>query len=124
MLPSKCGQIASFEQLQSDLNTCVSMALPTGEQPYSKAAVLSLRWADGDLGVDKAEEKLLWVLKNVYGYAVEQYTLQGNTNTDRATTSFVAAILDFLNRHDGNNALLVVIYSGHARGNNTQCLWR
>ncbi|KAA8911415.1 hypothetical protein FN846DRAFT_887857 [Sphaerosporella brunnea] len=112
--------LASLQDLETKLNRAIAGAYPAASTFYAKVGVLFFRWANDDIGVEPAEDRLAWVLQNIYGYEVSRVVIPSDHNSKRMV---IGALLDMINEYDKPNSLSIVIYSGHARGNANQCLW-
>ena len=81
---------------------------------YKKVAVLNLYWRgdSSDMDVKREVDELEKVFKESFKYTVVTEHLNSNTNTQLQLQYIVA---QFVNKHDSEDALLIVYYGGHGK---------
>lgn len=115
--------VESLHKTGQDLSAAICKAYPTRVQPYGRVTVLFFKWENDNLGVEESELRLEDVFENVYGFTALRCTIPARS-TFRAEVAVSTALEDLLNVHDQADALLIVVYCGHADGGLSQCVWK
>lgn len=89
--------------------------------PYSAVNVLLLSWKDDDLGVETEIVELDNVLRNIYRYSVEVWTIPSR----KSHNELGDRLRDFTKKYEKEDSLLIVYYGGHGYLNDSrQLVWR
>ncbi|KAL4900735.1 hypothetical protein BDW74DRAFT_188139 [Aspergillus multicolor] len=97
----------------TDLEAALQRCIPSKTtRHYEKASVLALHWEKDDLNVVPLEKALLDVFKSQYGYDVESYEIPEQNSQEELAEE----LLDWTREHKGEQALRIVVYSGHSSG--------
>ncbi|RDW74547.1 uncharacterized protein DSM5745_07209 [Aspergillus mulundensis] len=94
----------------SDLEAAIQRCLPSRTGYYDQVSVIAMHWENDDLGVLPLEKALLDIFKNQYGYDVESFEIP----EDRPQKNLTEKLVSWTSKHEGEQALRIVIYSGHA----------
>jgi hypothetical protein len=88
--------------------------------PYTAVNVLLLSWEDDDLGVATEIAELDKVLRNVYRYSVELWTIPSK----KSHNELGDRLRDFTKKYENEDSLLIVYYGGHGYLNDSrQLVW-
>ena len=108
------SRATTLDILARDLSTSLSRATRHGL--YDKVAVLALHWVNDDRGVDLVESELLHLFERIYRFDVRTYVIPlVTTHLD-----FIHFLDGWLKENQGEQALRIIIYSGHARAGRTR----
>jgi len=102
--------LANLQTFASNLKHTVNACCPTNDKPYGQVAVLATRWANDDLGVAGLEAELLNVFRQKYYFLVENFIIPANPTAH----SLAQKILEFTQKYEQPDGLLIFVYSGHA----------
>lgn len=105
-----------LQAFASNLEKALKTSLPTSGKPYDRVSVLAFHWANDDMGVDKLESELLDVFRNIYGFEAESWTIPVAGKPEK---QLAKKLVSWTEDHEGERALRIYIYSGHASSHGT-----
>ena len=85
-------------------------------QPYKHVAALMALCDNDDMGFRPLHDELAKIFRRVYGYMVEQYTIQSDCTSQESQRMLSEQLKVFNGKHDGPENLIIYVYAGHSRG--------
>lgn len=111
----------SFRSAVHSIHDAVNRAM-VSDKKYTKVAVLSLRWDNGDLTCDGfLERDLLHTFRDIFHYNIESFLIP-SIATRKAATAVREKIQDFVDKYDSETSLLIFVYMGHSATETAQTL--
>lgn len=98
----------TLEMFAAGLSSSVKNAI--GQRRYTDVFVLAFHWENDDMGVAPLEAQLLEVFSEIYHYEVESYIIP----IVSLQFQLVTRLGQWFERHQGEDILRIVVYSGHA----------
>ena len=98
-----------LEAFTKDLTLSLKRVISTSPRRYDAVHVLLVRWKDDDLGTETEIRDLEIVFRTLYNYKTERALIP----SDNAYNSLESIVVDFRQRNDGPNNLLIFYYGGH-----------
>lgn len=115
---NKVDHKASFHQFANDLQHAVQRYVPTDLGGYQKAAILGFTWSNDTTGVVGLRDELLRLLRKVYDFQTETYTLDANASSINVNFDFYDEVTRFIAKLKPKkpeaNHLLMYYYSGYS----------
>ena len=104
--------LPSLQEFAENLETAVDQCLPTFQKPFGQVAVLAMHWENTDLVLGPLEVEILEVFRDIYLFNTETFLIpyQG----DNAQWATQKRVTDFIKKWETEDALMIIIYSGHA----------
>ena len=90
---------------------------------YARAVVILISWARDPIGENKHRADLARLFTEIYHYYLEEYTIPNDVGTVTANEKLLGVLSVFMERHDAEDTLLIVMYHGVAHKMNDRCIW-
>lgn len=90
---------------------------------YTRAFVLFLAWAHDPIKENEHRVDLARLFTDIYGYAWEEYEIPDDVGTIVAYERVHKVLSWFMERHNAEDTLLIVVYHGFAHMRGGRCLW-
>lgn len=104
--------LEKLKDFAADLERSVNTVFPTGATQYGHVAVLGITWSNDKMGCEASNENLFAVLRKQYGFSCKSLVLDHQQPSPAQDLHH--EISAFHKKHDGTDALLIYVYSGHA----------
>lgn len=108
------GEPLRFTDAVKKINDAVKRGLPTRRGAYKRVAVLLFHWDNDDLGIAPLERELSRCFYNIFNHRVENYVIEAYPNRHNPTQNLSNRMVSFRATHQGDDNLLIYVYSGHA----------
>lgn len=101
-----------LETFTKDLTQSLKRVFTTTPRRYDAVHVLLVRWEDDDLGTETEINDLDKIFRETYHYSTECQTIP----TDDAFNSLECTVVNFRQKNDSPDNLLIFYYGGHGVG--------